>query len=197
MINVPKYNKENRKTGGNYEMLPKGNYVCKVMAVEEVKYKNGHSGVKISFDIAEGEYKDFYTKKYQEDDREDKKWSYDAVYYLGIPYDGCGLWVIDGWDTFWANIEDSNNGYVWNGDEQAIKGKVFGGCFRIEQSQNEETGQIYDHVKICGTRIAQDIRDGKVTWTPKDKLIDTTAAPAGSDFVSVPDNVSEMDLPFK
>jgi hypothetical protein len=196
MINIPKYNKDNRKVQSDFKQLPKSNYVCKVMNVEETTYKNGKRGLKISFDIAEGEYKDFYTKQYQESTKEDKKWSYDAVYYLSIPFDGCESYIIDGWDTFWANIEDSNNGFIWNGDEKTIKGKVFGGCFRNEQSQNEQTGQIYDHTKLAGTRIAQDIRDGKVKWTPKDKFIETAPASDDNSFVNVP-NVEELDLPFK
>jgi hypothetical protein len=196
MINIPKYNKDNRKVQQEFKQLPKGNYVCKVMNVEETTYKSGKRGLKISFDIAEGEYKDFYTKQYQESTKEDKKWSYDAVYYLSIPFDGCESYIIDGWDTFWANIEDSNNGYIWNGDEKALVGKVFGGCFRIEQSE-APNGQIYDHTKLAGTRIAQDIRDGKVTWTPKDKLIEASA-PASSDngFMDIDPN-APIDLPFK
>lgn len=198
MINVPKYNKENRKSGSSYERLPKGNYVCKILNVEEVTYKSGKRGVKISFDIAEGDYKDFYMTQWNENTKEDKKWSFDATYYITIPYDGCESYIIDGWDTFWANVEDSNNGFIWDGNEQTIKGKIFGGCFRNEQSQNEQTGQIYDHTRLAGTRIAQDIRDGKVTWTPNDKLIEKAPAPAVNDngFISVPE-VAEMDLPFK
>lgn len=191
-MKVPQYNKENRKKSGGFEQLPKGNYVCKIMNVEEVTYKNGHTGLKISFDIAEGDYKDFYTNKYQNDDREDKKWSMDAVYWLGIPFDGCEGYVQDGWDTFWANVEDSNNGYVFNGNEKTVKGKTFGGFFRLEQT--EYNGKIYDHTRLFRTCIAQDIRDGKATWSPKDKLI----SPSGSsndDFVGVPED-APVDIPF-
>ncbi len=73
MINVPKYNKENRRQ--SFETLPKGAYVCKVMNLEEVTYKNGKRGIKISFDIAEGEYKDFYAEQYRKSTSEDKHWS--------------------------------------------------------------------------------------------------------------------------
>ena len=195
-MKVPSYNKENRKTGGNYAALPKGNYVCKIMGIEAVTYKNGHEGIKVSFDIAEGEYKDFYATLYKEDDREDKHWSYDAVYYITIPYDGAPAWVTDTWDTFWANVEDSNNGYVFTGDEKTVKGKTFGGIFRIEESENN--GRVYPHVRLYRTRIAQDIRDGKVTYVPKDKLVD--ASTIGGDtsdtgFINVPDGTAE-DLPF-
>jgi hypothetical protein len=122
--------------------------------------------LKIAFDIAEGEYKDFYKKKFDEDDREDKKWPGDAVYYMTIPTDGCQAFITDQWDTFWANVEDSNNGYVFTGDEKTVKGKTFGGIFRIEQSQSD-SGQVYDHTRLFRTRIAQDIRDGKAVGALK------------------------------
>lgn len=192
-MKVPAYNKENRKTGGGYTPLPKGNYVCKILAAELVDYKNGRQGIKISFDIAEGEYKDFYATTYREDEREDKKWNGDAIYWLSIPYDGCPAYVQDGWDTFWANVEDSNNGYIFDGNEKTIKNKTFGGIFRIEQS--EYNGRIYDHVKLYRTRIAQDIRDLKVTYTPKDKLLSPSEVSSDNGFVDVP-VTEETDLPF-
>lgn len=196
-MKVPSYNKQNRKASGNFEPLPKGNYVCKILNAEEVTYKKGGHGIKISFDIAEGEYKDFYMKKWQEDTREDKKWNMDAVYYLGIPEDGCQAFVQDKWDTFWANVELSNNGYVFTGDEQSVKGKIFGGIFRIEQSTSNDGKTVYDHTKLYRTDIAQNIRDGKVKWVPKDKLASSAPASnstaASNDFIPVS---GPVDLPF-
>ena len=64
--------------------------------------------------------------------------------------------------TFWANIEDSNNGYVFSGDEKKTVGKVFGGVFRIEQTE-ANNGNVYDHTRLAYTRVAQEIRDGKTT----------------------------------
>lgn len=196
-MKVPAYNKANRKnSGGNYEQLPKGNYVCKIMSIAEHTSKTGKAMVKIAFDIAEGEYKDFYKKKFDEDEREDKKWPGDAVYYMTIPSDGCQAFITDQWDTFWANVEDSNNGYVFDGNEKTIKGKTFGGIFRIEQSQSD-SGQVYDHTRLFKTRIAQDVRDGKVTWVPKDKLVDGGAGSSGDggDFMAIPED-APVDLPF-
>lgn len=192
-MKVPSYNKENRKSSnGGYEKLPKGNYVCKILSVGEHTSKAGKAMIKIAFDIAEGEYKDFYKKRFDADERADKKWPADAVYYMTIPSDGCQAFVTDQWDTFWANVEYSNNGYVFTGDEKTVKGKTFGGIFRIEQSRSE-SGQLYDHTRLFRTAIAQDIRDGKVTWIPKDKILDE--GPADGGFVSVPSDVP-VDLPF-
>lgn len=193
-MKVPTYNKENRKkAGGNFQQLPKGNYVCKILNAEEMTYKTGKTGIKISFDIAEGEYKDFYANKYRDDDREEKKWPRDAVYYLSIPYDDCPPYISDAYDSFWANVEDSNNGYVWTGDEKSVKGKTFGGIFRLEQS--EYNGKIYDHTVLYRSCIAQDIRDGKITWIPKDRTIGPAAGASDTGFIDVPAGAPE-DLPF-
>lgn len=195
-MKVPNYNKENRHNGGNFEPLPKGNYVCKILAVSDYQSAKGKKMLKIAFDIAEGQYTDFYKKKFDEDDRDDKKWPADAVYYMTIPTEGCESYIVDTWDTFWANVEDSNNGYVFIGDEKTVKGKTFGGIFRIEQT--EYNGNVYDHTKLFRTNIAQNIRDGKVTWVPKDKLISGSASSSSSssdDFISVPVD-SPTDLPF-
>lgn len=197
-MKVPSYNRDNRKTNRTFEQLPKGNYVCKIMKIDETTTKKGARYLLIYFDIAEGEYKDFYAKKYQEDDRDNKVWSYDAVYWLAIPYDDCPGWMQNKWDTFWANVEDSNNGYVFTGDEKTIKGKTFGGAFKLEQTQGNN-GRVYDHTKLDSTYIAQDVRDGKVKYVPKDALIDTNSgsgdASNGNGFEMIPDGL-DLKLPF-
>lgn len=191
MINVPKYNKDNRKQ--SYEQLPKGAYVCKIMDLEETTSKAGKRMIKLSFDIAEGEYKDFYANQYRNNSSEDKKWSYDAIMYMLIPDDNSEPFVASNWDTFWANVEDSNNGFVFDGDEKKVVGKTFGGVFRIEQTQ-ANNGNIYDHTRLAWTKVAQDIRDGKTGKMPNDKLIEVEAPAEG--FMDIkPDTVE--DLPFR
>lgn len=191
MIKVPAYNKNNRRQ--SFDQLPKGAYVCKIMHLEEATSKKGNSMIKIYFDIAEGDYKDFYKKQYEADTREDKVWSYDATYHLTIPTEGCIPFITEQWDTFWADIEDSNNGFVFDGDEKKAEGKTFGGLFRIEQTE-ANNGNVYDHTRLAFTRIAQDIRDGKITKLPKDKLVGTEGS--ADDFVNVPETTAE-DLPWK
>jgi hypothetical protein len=190
-MKVPGYNKENRRQ--SFEQLPKGAYVCKILNIEAMKSKSGKDMAKISFDIAEGDYKDFYTKQYQANTSEDKKWSYDAVTYLVLPYEGCDPFITQNWDTFWANVEDSNNGFVFDGDEKKVQGKTFGGVFRIEETEGNN-GNVYTHTRLAYTRVAQDIRDGKVTKLPNDKLVGREGSP--EDFVQVTDTSAE-DLPWK
>ncbi len=194
MIKVPSYNKENRKKPSYFSQLPKGAYVCKILHIEETESKKGNPMIVINFDIAEGENKDFYKKQYEANENEDKKWSFDAIYYLNVPYEGCQPFITEQWDTFWANVEDSNNGYVFDGNEKKIVGKTFGGVFRIEQTEGNN-GNIYDHTKLAYTTISQDIRDGKVTKLPKDKLVGNEPVNA-NDFINVGAEATD-DLPWK
>ena len=56
---LPRYDKNARRK--SFEQLPKGAYVVKILNAVEEQSKNGiGSHIKISFDIAEGEYAGFY-----------------------------------------------------------------------------------------------------------------------------------------
>lgn len=188
---LPKYDKNARRK--SFEMLPKGAYVVKIMnAVEEVNKNSTGSHLKVSFDIAEGEYKDFYLNQYRANQNENKDWPYDAVYYLNIPYDGCPEYVYLNYNTFFADLEDSNDGFVCT-DPKQMKGKLIGGKFRFEQTKTN--GNVYDHVRLSWTCVADDVRNGKAGKMPKDKLI-AESAPINEGFMSIPDNVEDEGLPF-
>ena len=62
---------------GEFETLPAGGYKCLIKKVVCEKTQAGKEYLKIGFDIAEGEYKDFYQKKFDNDTRspEERKWS--------------------------------------------------------------------------------------------------------------------------
>ena len=96
---LPNYDKTKRKQ--SFQMLPKGAYVVKILKADQVRNKN-NSGthLEIAFDIAEGEYKDFYTKMYKANTNEDKKYSMDAYYRLSVPDDSSKQYVFDNWNTF-------------------------------------------------------------------------------------------------
>lgn len=197
MLNYKSVNRNKVRQQGNFALLPKGAYVIKIVdiKIEDNKNSSGQH-LKIAFDIAEGEHKDFYLKQYQGNTNEDKKWPNDAVYTLSIPNDNSPEWMTQRFFTFLANIEDSNPGYTFDGDERKLKGKLLGAAFRNEQS--EYNGQVYDHIRIGWTRPADDVRTDKVTQLPKDKLV--TAKPkditGGEEFIQIPDNATEDELPF-
>ena len=55
------------------EPLPAGGYIAKILNAEVKEYTWGEVLV-VSFDIAEGEYKDFFANQYKANSNEDKMW---------------------------------------------------------------------------------------------------------------------------
>lgn len=195
---LPTYDKSKRRK--SFQQLPKGAYVIKIMTAKQIENKNSSgSHLAIAFDIAEGEYKDFYNNQFQRNTSEDKKWPNDAVYRLSVPGDNSKSYVWDNWNTFFADLEDSNNGFVFNGDTKTLKGKLIGGKFHIEQT--EYNGNIYDHTRLRWTCVADDVRSGNPGQMPKDKLISgggrSTPPPETDEngFMKILDGIDD-EIPF-
>ena len=195
-MNLPSYDKSKRKK--SFQALPKDAYVIKIKSAREDTWPSGDRCLRIAFDIAEGEYKDFYQKQFDSNPNEDKKWPMDAVFTLNIPADGSQQYVWDNWNTFFADLEDSNGGFAFGGDLKTLKGKVIGGLFHIRQSENN--GTVYDHTVMKWTRPADDVRSGKFGKLPNDKLIEggkgrTSAATDADGFMVIPDGEDE-EFPY-
>ena len=193
---LPTYNKSARRK--TFEALPKGAYVVKIISAKQEAWPSGDQVLRIAFDIAEGEYKGFYQKQFESDTREDKKWSFDAVFNLNVPKDGGQEYIRTNWNTFFADLEDSNNGFVFDGDIKKLKGKIIGGKFRIKQTQKDD--KVYDHTELYWTCVADDVRSGKPGKLPNDKLIGkgsnrSRSTSGDDDFMTIPDDAEE-ELPF-
>ena len=169
---LPTYNRNNRRKV--FEALPKGAYVIKILSAKTTQSSWGEDQIAIVFDIAEGEYKDFYKGQFDRNTSEDKKWPIDAIFYLTIPHDGCADYVVTNYESFFADLEDSNNGFVFSGDEKTLKGKLIGAKMHIRQT--EYNGKVYDHTRMKWSCVADDVRKGKAGRLPNDKLVDTSGA---------------------
>lgn len=192
---MKQFNKFERKEQTEFELLPKGAYVIKFLSVKEEENANkGNRYLKIAFDIAEGEYKDFYKKLFDNSTKEDKKWPNDAVIYITSPDDNSEQWIIDNFNKFMTAVEDSNKDYHWNWDESTLKDKLVGAKFCIEQSEYD--GKIYDHTKAKWFIAAQKIRDGKYGQLPNDKLIKSTSSSSSSPANEGFKTVDESEIPF-
>lgn len=194
---LPTYDKTKRKQ--TFQQLPKGAYVVVIKNTKEVANKSGAgTHLEIAFDIAEGEYKGFYMAQFENSTSEDKKYSRDAYYYLNVPDDNSKPYVWDNWNTFFADLEDSNNGFVFTGELPSLKGKLIGGKFHIEQT--EFNGNVYDHTRLRFTCVADAVRQGKYGKLPNDKLIQASgpARVAPSDptgFMDIPEG-SDVEVPW-
>lgn len=180
------------------ERLPIGGYVLKIMEAKEVVNEWGRTLV-ISFDIAEGEYKDFYAQNYRAQQGEDKKWK--GVYRLRVPKDDGSeqdAWTVKRFNTVIVNIEESNPGYHWDWDERKLKGKLIGGIFN--NKEYEFNGRHGFFTNCYSLVEVEKIRSGKFE-IPADNLLQNrnpsgpVGQPVGDGFMTIPDSVDE-ELPF-
>lgn len=142
------------------ERLPIGAYVCQVKNVQYVAGENGNSDrIDILFDIAEGEYKDFFKKQYDANTSEDKKWKGRTSIYVPKE-DGSEKdeWTKNSFAKWTNGFEDSNSGYKWDWKEEKWKGLLVGIVFG-------ETGSVIDGREILYTEArfacaAEKVRNG-------------------------------------
>lgn len=172
------------------EQIPVGGYIVKILDAEEVHYTWGRV-LMLRFDIAEGDYQDYFKKEYKDQTREDKKWQ--GVYRLYVPKeDGSQE---DGWTKNTFNgvmfaFEDSNLGFHWDWDETKLKGLTVGALFRNEEWEYD--GRTGWKTKCCSLIPVEDVRQKRYNM-PKDKPLPPAKKPASTaDFEEITDD----DLPF-
>lgn len=182
--------------------LPAGAYVAKVMNVryEQSEAENLSDRIQVQFDIAEGEYKDFFKNQYDSNTNEDRRWKGKATIY--VPSDDGS--EKDGWtkNTFakWTNsFEKSNKGYAWDWDETKWKNKLIGLVFR-------KVGTVIEGKEITYTEVAFPVdaslvRSGnapeakfkaKNGYTGAQK---SSSSSKNDDFMDIPVNADE-EIPF-
>ena len=168
-----------KKSGGAREILPAGGYVARILSAKVDSTQWGDKLI-VAFDIAEGDYREFFKKDFDSNVNEDKKWR--GVYRLSIPADDGSEqdeWKKRSFNNFAFALENSNQGYVWDWDESKLKGKLFGVLFRAKEWEiNNRTGWT---TEACSSIDAQSIRDGNFK-IPKEKPLSnksgtTNAAP--------------------
>ena len=172
--------------------LPKGGYICKILNAQVKEGSNGQY-IQIAYDIAEGEFENYFKKLYDARKSEDKKWS--TYFFLNIPKDDGS--EKDGWTkrtfkTFTNALEDSNEGYHFDWDESKFKGKLVGGLFRYEEYQKQD-GSIGRSTKMSKSCSVAKIHSGNYKL-PDDKLLNQPAN-TSTNFMNIPDDVSE-EIPF-
>lgn len=188
---------DNTKAYGDFPVLPKGGYVLKIMGAEVRENRNGQY-IKISCDVAEGEYKDFFANEYHDQQQEDKKWH--CNYLLNVPNDD-GT-EKDGWTkrrfkTVTEALESSNTDYHFDWDEKKFKDKLIGGLFNEREYQKND-GSIGRAINLAQLCSVEKVRSGNYKL-PDDKLLAnrpvTASAPSTDDFMSIPEGSNEA-LPF-
>lgn len=151
------------------ERLPVGGYILTILNAEDLDY-----GLRISFDVAEGEHKGFYKSNFDAQNQEDKKWKGNYIAYVpkgdGTEQD---LWTANSFKGMTEALEDSNPGYHWNWDEKKLKGLKVGGVFFNKEYEIDGRRGFYT---ACHHFTSTEVIRNKKYKIPKDKLLNTNTS---------------------
>lgn len=177
------------------QTLEAGGYILKIVKTEYVPTKEY---VMLYLDIAEGPYKDYFSRN-----QFNGKWSLDAVKYLTLKdTDG----AIKSLKADITAIERSNN-FTWDWEEKSLLNKKVGGVFGKVQYQAKD-GTLKFRVKLDRLRSIESIVTGDFT-IPEPKFLEVTGEAGNVDYLEstraiasfmAKENstfeISEDDLPF-
>lgn len=155
---IKDFDKVEAKGMDDFKGLPIGAYECIIKDARlNHNEETGKNTLKISIDIASGEYKDYFLKAYETDTRIDRKWNNNAVRYLA--YEGDNVSYFKGFITV---IENSNIGYTWDWDEAKLKGKKLCGVFQYEEYEKQD-GTKGVKVRLSKFRSLDKLKDIEVS----------------------------------
>lgn len=155
----------------SFKTIVPGGYVCKIVSAKVEEFSTC-SILKVAFDIVEGEFAQYYTQrfKYAKSQNSNAKWG--GIFDVFIPRDDGSEkdgYTKQAFKRFTTSIEHSNQGYVWNWDENTLKGKQFGGVFGREQFKASD-GSLKFTTKCRFANSVDTIRQGNFK-IPVDKLV--------------------------
>ncbi len=134
MKKIENWNEIEAKGMEDFKALPIGAYECKIInAVENHNEQSGKTTLKVMVDIASGEYKDYFKKRYDSNTAIDRKWDNNATKYLA--FEGENTSFFKGFITI---VENSNVGYKWNWEESTLRDKKLVGVFQYEQYEKQD-----------------------------------------------------------
>ena len=162
MEKINDWEKVEAKGMEDFKALPIGAYVCTIKEAEVHENKEtGKRSFKVAVDIAEGEFKDYFKKRYDNNTNMDKKWDNNATRYLA--FEGDNLAYFKGFIT---SVENSNVGYTWNWDEKTLIDKKICGVFQYEEYENQE-GKKGVKVRLNKFRSLDKIKEIEVSYSVK------------------------------
>lgn len=188
MILPENWNNLESKNYGEFTNIAPGGYICQILKAEEKKSASGKQMLVIYFDIFEGEYRDFYKRQLKTSTSSDKQWK-GKYHQLTQGASECYF------KGFITSIEKSNQGFIFDGNENLLKNKMFGGIFAEEEYQKKDGG-IATSVKIRYVTTVDKIKNNEYT-VPAKKLFNLDNNTSFTSATYSTDNVlDEDDLPF-
>ena len=136
--------------------VPVGIYPAKIVAVKDIQEKEY---LEIKFDIAKGEYLDFFKKN-----TINGEWMNQGIYRVSYKESAHQLFR-----SFITAIQKSNQNYVWNWNEQSLVGKYFIVVMGEEEYLSKD-GDVRIAVKPRQARSIEAYQKGLVKELPIKKL---------------------------
>lgn len=164
---------ENVQESGNSRItLPAGGYVCKIVDVKDEPQKQY---LRIEYDIAQGEFKDYSLNC------EERNGFWPLSFIKSYKEKAIGFFK-----HFISSVEKSNNNFKWAWDEDALVGKLVGIVIGEEEyeKRNGNTGTRMVAADFCSVT---DIKNGNFRVPPPVRLAPKTTTPPV---------VDDGDLPF-
>lgn len=187
----------------DFKALPIGAYECIIRKAEV--YTNGKTGkesFKVEVDIASGEYKGYFQKRFDNNNNSTKTWDNNSTRYLAFEGDNTAYFK-----GFITCVENSNPGYTWDWDETKLTGKRVCGVYQYEEYEKQD-GSRAVKVRLSKFRSLDKMKESNENLNDSVRLLngsymniddyneckETTAAADvfGSGVVEVSDN-----LPFE
>ena len=202
MKKIENWNEIEAKGMDDFKALPIGAYECKIInAVENHNEQSGKTTLKVMVDIASGEYKDYFKKRYDSNTAIDRKWDNNATKFLA--FEGENTSFFKGFITI---VENSNVGYKWNWEESTLRDKKLVGVFQYEQYEKQDGTKA---LKVRLTKFRSLDKLGKIEVSDSVKMLDGTYK-SYDDYMEFVENkttsaeevfgngvtITEQDLPF-
>lgn len=192
------------QAAGEFEPIKLGGHKMVIKQVSERQSQGGLNMIVILFDFADGdEQAGYFMKQFENDIRPDKKYPNAGTNYMVI--DESVDYGVRNLKTFITCVEKSNPGFAvkW-GDNfgHQFKSKLIGGVFGVEKDWYDNR-EINRH-KLARFRSIEGINDADIPKERTTKAYDDHLKGeaimgsnlAGTDFMSIPDNVADDVLPF-
>lgn len=174
-----------KAVSGGFEKLPAGGYVCGITAVED---QPEYNRLRFEFDIAEGEYKNWYRKIYEKNGKWiasfKKSYSDKALGYFKQML-----------ECFAASNEDFE---INSNDETRLKRKLVGlvlGYEEYETTDRDGKPVIREALRVESVLPTADIKAGKFEIPELKKLKGSTASAKASTTEKFVENDDE-DVPW-
>ena len=166
----------------DFKALPIGAYECKIVnAVENHNEQSGKTTLKVMVDIASGEYKDYFKKRYDSNKAIDRKWDNNATKFLA--FEGENTSFFKGFITI---VENSNVGYKWNWEESTLRDKKLVGVFQYEEYEKQDGTK---GIKVRLTKFRSLDKLGKIEVSDSVKMLDGT-------YVDYEEYIERQDNPL-